>query len=149
MKIQITVDSELARKKLAQMAKNSVNLRPALQDIENMLQSSVEQNFVDEGRPKAWKGLSESRKKQREKRKPKPTWPGQILTETGQLRGSINTRIQEKNVLIGSNLEYAKKHQDGDQSKNLPARPFLVIQKEDVIEAREILLEHLLKGVNQ
>lgn len=122
---------------------NSINLTQALRSIENVIGSSVEQNFQDEGRPNPWKALKAATLRARA-RKGKT---GKILTVTGQLKNSVNTRTEKNIVIVGSNKVYAPAMNDGVKEKNIPARTFLLFQKEDIKESEEILLEHLLGGL--
>ena len=132
---------------------------------------SVHENFKKEGRPQ-WKPLSNSRIRQRskdhqvDKTKQHATWPGLILRETGHLEDSISPRSTNTEAVVGANRDYAAAMQlgfNGSQSvpsytrsngstvkahsrqMNIPARPFLAIQPEDIQEAEAILLRHLLK----
>jgi phage virion morphogenesis protein len=55
---------------------------------------------------------------------------GQTLSDTGMLKGSIDTQVFPDHAVVGSNLVYAAIHQLGGaagrgHSVNLPARPFL------------------------
>lgn len=62
-----------------------------------------------------------------------------ILYLNGQLVGGINakgrlktkSKVLVEGAVIGSASSYAKKHQDGDPSRNLPARPFMGLSRED------------------
>lgn len=140
MKIIGKVNHKELDRKLLKGRLRAEKLGDALNDIENLIQSSVEQNFVEEGRPTPWKKLKSATIRGRTKR---GTWPGQILTESSQLRSSVNTRVQGNTIFVGSNKKYAHAHQFGSPKKNIPKRPFLLFQKEDIKEAREILEEHL------
>ena len=142
LKIIGSINARGLNRTLERGRRQAKRLDTALNSIANMLESSVEQNFVEEGRPKLWKMLSDSRIKQRSKR---GEWPGQILTVSSQLRGSINTRVERNTVFMGSNKPYAKAMDRGSKKRNIPARHFLLIQKGDVKETSQILLEHILK----
>ncbi len=48
-----------------------------------------------------------------------------MLVRTGQLRASFTSFFSKENAGVGSKIIYAKPHQEGDPSKNLPARPML------------------------
>jgi len=144
MKLKVTIDNSGAKKKMKRLFDNSSNLNQALFEIANLMDSSVEQNFVEEGRPVKWKALSNRRIGEKEKA---GKLDAGILTFSGQLRGSIASNIQGNNVFVGTNKEYAKDHQEGNAKERIPKRPFLLFQKEDIEEYRDILLDHLLKGM--
>jgi len=138
MKIVAKIKTRVFRKKMVALGRRARNINPALQSIRNVLESSVEQNFIDEGRPKKWKKLKAATIKARER---KNKWPGKILTVSAQLRSSVNSRAQNRSVIIGSNKVYAP---PVDKLRN-----FLLFQKEDIQESREILRDHLLKGIRK
>jgi len=130
------------------LADNSKDLSDPLNSIKNLLLSSVQENFDDEGRPKKWKDLADSTKAARQK---KNKWPGPILNVEGDLSSSINAQVDGNSILVGSGLPYARIHDLGGMAGKgkkvkIPQREFLVFQDEDRKEAREILLEHLLGG---
>lgn len=58
-----------------------------------------------------------------------------ILTKTGRLRKSIRYNADESSVEVGTNVEYAKYHQQSGvqtvRTKGLPARPFLGVSIQD------------------
>lgn len=55
-----------------------------------------------------------------------------LLQNTGQLRGSFHTlKSTNKYMKFGSNIQEKLKHQFGDSSQNLPARPMLFITAGD------------------
>lgn len=63
-----------------------------------------------------------------------------ILQDTGELRRSINTRVFRDRVIIGSNLEYADKHQLGI---GVPARLFIGVTRDDMTFIRKKLKQYL------
>lgn len=144
MKIIGKIDTRAVRLLFSKLGRNARKLDPAMNSIKNLVQSSVEQNFQDEGRPTAWQMLEEATQRARARIN---KWPGPILQVSGQLASSINTRVERNIVIVGSDKPYARAMDQGSRKQNIPARPFLLFQDEDVEEAEDILLEHLLKGV--
>ncbi len=172
--VEIKVELGNAQALFRALAEKTENTRPAMVAIAETMLESVHENFEVGGRP-AWRPLSEERIEQRSKTrvvngvKYKKSWPGRILIEFGTqggLLGTISRRATNDSAIVGSNSEYAAKHQfgfsetenvsgytrvDGRQVKahtrsvNFPARPFLVAQQEDINEAEAILLRHLLR----
>ncbi len=149
--IEIKVDTRALEKLFKQLAARTSNTRPAMLAIAQTLQESIEKNFNVGGRPK-WQPLSKSRINQRSKvhsrgegKPTKATWPGQVLVDLGLLEDSISSRATNDTAIVGANRDYAAAMQLGVPAKNIPARPFLAIQPEDIKEAEAILLRHLLK----
>ncbi len=143
MKIIGRINARGLNRSLITGRRSAERLDPALNSIANLVQSSIEQNFEDEGRPSAWKALKKATLQARA-RKGKT---GKILSVSGQLRSSINTRVERNVVIAGSNKTYARAMDQGNPKNNTPARNFLLFQKEDVKESEEILIEHLLRGL--
>lgn len=116
-----------------------------MKNIAGIFVSATEDNYAEEGRPDKWIDLSEVTKKQRKKI---GKYPGQILQVTGQLASSVNTYYDEDSAIIGSNLAYAAIHQLGGKAgKNkkitIPARPYLKLIDDDLIELLQIVDKHL------
>ena len=134
--IEIKVDNKDVESRLLDLAKQSENLRPLMKNIAGVFAYSTEENFKNEGRPDKWTDLAESTKKQRTKT---GHYPGQILQVSGQLASSISTYYDNDSAVIGSNLDYAAIHQLGgqagkNQSVTIPARPYLQLNNEEIIE---------------
>lgn len=64
-----------------------------------------------------------------------------ILRDRGQLMQSINTRLSEDAVTIGSGLNYGKYHQGG--TTRMPARPFIGYNTADEQRFLKIVLKHI------
>ena len=134
--IEIKLDNKEVESRLLDLAKRSENLRSLMKNIAGIFAYSTEENFKEEGRPDKWIDLAESTKKQRTKT---GHYPGQILQVSGQLASSISTYYDNDSAVIGSNLDYAAIHQLGgqagkNQSVTIPARPYLQLNNEEIIE---------------
>lgn len=143
--IEIKFDNQEVERRLQEIVKKSSNLRPLMKNIAGIFVSATEDNYAEEGRPDKWIDLSEVTKKQRKKI---GKYPGQILQVTGQLASSVNTYYDEDSAIIGSNLAYAAIHQLGGKAgKNkkitIPARPYLKLIDDDLIELLQIVDKHL------
>lgn len=82
--------------------------------------------------------------------------PHQSLLQTGTGDGAMlessftHEVIDGDTVLVGTNVIYAATHQFGDDSRGIPARPFLGIGDEDENEIESIVdnyLEGLIEGL--
>jgi phage virion morphogenesis protein len=69
---------------------------------------------------------------------------GQSLLQSGDyLLDSINYQVLNKRVVVGSHRIYAATQQVGDDSRNIPARPFLGLSTENEEDLQAILLDTL------
>lgn len=59
-----------------------------------------------------------------------------VLQATGRLRGSISYRVNNEELMIGTNVDYAYKHQLGI---DVPKREFLGISEQNLADITEIL----------
>lgn len=131
------------------------NLTPVLGEISETIRFSIDENFEKEGRydgkqsginllsggSTKWKNLAPSTVKQRKK---KGYYPINILRQTGILASSITVQPSGSNaVTMGTNIEYAKYINFG--TSKMPARPFLVLQEEDIADIKDIIQEHITK----
>lgn len=138
--LKAKIDARRALKKLKKTAKDARNLPYA--QIGAMLNQSIDMNFASGGRysqegsvmggSQTWQPLKDS------SRRP--------LDKTGTLRRSINYKVTGNAVELfvddGVANLYAATHQYGDNSRGIPARPFLVVQPEDDKKIEDILSRH-------
>jgi phage gpG-like protein len=167
-----------AKKRIEQIDARLADPTRAMDDIGNMLVTSILRNFEVGGRP-AWPDLQPA------------TWARKtttkILIESGRLRDSIGYDLESggRRLIVGTiqqNVPYAAAHQFGlkgriEQSvpehlrrahtrrtargvvnvpehrvrahtrtinQNIPARPFVVIQDEDIREIEQIVRDFLI-----
>jgi len=114
--------------------------KAAMEEIGEMLTSSTVERFdtstAPDGTP--WP-ISQRAEKE----------GGKTLVDTGRLRGSIGYEASPDQVVVGSNLVYARIHQLGGKTGRghavtMPERPYLGISEDDIKEARAILADHLV-----
>lgn len=138
------------------------NTTPVMGAIGTGLVSSTHRRFVSQTAPDGtpWKKVHPEYEKIKRNRR--------ILTESGRLRDSINSRPGRDFVRVGTNTVYAAAHQFGvtikpktkshlvfrlasgvvmAKSVTLPARPFLGISSEDETEIAEIVFGFLERRV--
>jgi phage virion morphogenesis protein len=143
--IEIKVDNAEILKVLKRLSEKTQNLRPVMRNIAGIMMDSVEENFAQQGRPK-WKDLSEVTKKLRRK---EGKWPGMILQKSqGGLVDSISSEYGDDYAIVGTNKKYAAIHQfGGDAGRKkkvkIPARPYLTLGDDAVVEIKDFLLKHL------
>ena len=102
--------------------------------------ASVLRNFRVGGRPKKWppsKRVQGGRDSKGRYKKRK----GKTLQDTGRLMKSVDVAIYQNdmNVMIYTDLVYAPPHQYGWKERNIPARPFMLWQKQDIAKIQKLL----------
>ena len=119
------------------------DLTPAMETIGEMAKTSISRNFEDGGRPDRWEDLADATKAKRIKTR---TWPGEILVNKGNLKRISYAADKQSVVISAANVPYAAIHHFGGQAgrhhaTNIPARPYLLLQDEDVTEVHAILAD--------
>jgi phage virion morphogenesis protein len=162
--ITIKHDDAKVKTLLTTLKERTGNLTPVMKDIGQIVRNSVIQNFISSGRPQKWKpnafatimgGLGRKDfTKKGTVRKPssRRLSKGKVLIDTARLQNSITSRAFSDHVDIGTNVIYAAIHQFGgpagrELNVTIPARPFLMIQKEDKTAFRVAVENFLMKGV--
>ena len=138
--ITLKINDKLLKDYLKKIEKKGTTLKPLLSKIKVIGLEAVEENFESEGRPK-WQPLKLQTLRQRVKRR----YTGKILERTADLKKLIVGEIGKDKVTIGSNLEYAAVHQFGFRKRNIPARPFVKFEKDDINEMEDTILDHIIK----
>ena len=104
--------------------------------IRDRLKISIMMNFRLEGRPQKWKpsqralGLTRSKKDGKFRK-------GKTLEDTGMLKNSIQAKISEGNVIVGTPMSYAKNMQNRSA--------FLMIQNSDIEYIRNLIIKEFAK----
>lgn len=157
----LKVDDTRLKTLLAKLRRRGRNASEAFAEIAEIMRSSVEQNFMDEGRysspgdwrggPTSWEDLKPATIAHRMKHG-RDAHP--ILQVSGQLASSISTSHDNSHASIGTNLAYAGIHQFGGKAGRgrkitIPARPFLVVQDEDLDDAMDVIARHLTAGLQR
>jgi phage virion morphogenesis protein len=159
----IKIDVRDVQKKIENVKKRGLRIRPVLTEIGYIMEEAIETNFDVGGRPK-WEPLKAVTLKMRANRGTSPGRPfkgsmhrsliggNSPLILTGRLKNSIKVKVTSKRVIMGTNVPYAKLHQKGGTRTlngrlvRIPARPFLVIPPEDKKKMTIILKEYILRG---
>ncbi len=151
-----------AGKAVQQLAENIERPQKMLQEIGVVMLSSVQQNFQEQGRPIPWVPSRRAIEQH-----------GQTLRDTGRLMNSITMKVYENSVSVGTNVSYAGlmhfggivvsgKHigwrilKPGTKKTftkrsvflkagtKIPARPFLMLQSEDIETIKQIGYDYLI-----
>jgi|Deesub1362B_J571_1020462.scaffolds.fasta_scaffold00331_36 phage virion morphogenesis protein len=138
MGIVLRITQNDIQKYYKQVMEKHTKMHITLKAIGNLVQSSVMKNFEVEGRPR-WRPLAKATLRQRGSN-------AKILQDRGKLRDSINFKVKSNAVEIGTNRPYAAIHQFGGYAGRgrkvyIPARPYLLLQKEDKEDIKKILKE--------
>jgi phage virion morphogenesis protein len=158
--ITITIDNKEILATLQKAIKAGANLQPVMQEIGEIMLLSTKLNFEQQGRPTPWK---KSRRVER--------GGGQTLSDKGRLRNSFTCDATADKVTIGTNVEYAPHLQFGTKPRiirpnkakalnipgigfrkkvnhpGMPARPFLLVQDNDVKKIIHVIESHLTGGL--
>jgi phage virion morphogenesis protein len=150
-----SIDDRELQRQVAEMIRRGGDLRPALEEIGDMLVSETVGRFMRDEDPEGhpWKP---SRRAEEE--------GGQTLSDSGILRNSITKEVSAASVEVGTPEIYGAIHQVGGtitakdgpylifqagdrwvcvRQVEIPARQFLGITDRDTSEAIEIVKRHL------
>lgn len=168
---EIQIDDKALRGKLKALDARLGDMRPAFAEIGEILKVSAVRNLEVGGRysvPGSWRGGSNrwkplsvktlfsgkakkfATKSGRFRKSVEERFQNRaILVGQGRLMNSINYRADRDSVRIGSNLVYAAIHNAGglagrNKKVPIPARPYLVVQAEDLGDINEVIDRYLL-----
>lgn len=127
--------------------KRAVDLTIPMKQASLLMLASVNKNFQMSGRPTSWVPLAASTLKEKI-RKGYSTRP---LIRTGFLRQSITAQSGRMEMRLGTAIRYGRIHEYGGRagrggSANIPARPYLLFQREDLDRIRKMILSYLTTG---
>jgi len=123
---------------LARERDNLRDMSPPLARFAPALVASVLANFAAGGRP-PWAPLAPGYLRS----KTAKGYSTAILVRTGALMGSVRTMVEGARVTAISGVPYASAHQYGIASRNIPPRPFLVLQDEDIRLLGELVADYI------
>jgi len=126
----LKINSKRALNRLDRIA-NNLNTIP-WGKIGELAKKSVQTNFTAGGRPVKW-------------RKRKDNKPHPILIKSGILKNSIYSETHKFGVTIGSRVPYQAVHEYGYQPRNIPARPYLMLQTSDKVMIKKMIKKHILR----
>lgn len=107
-KLEIKYDISDFTKGLGDIINKLEHREPLMREIAAAMGDAVEENFKSEGRP-AWAGWSPRYWYKRR--------GGKILQKSGRLAASINQFSDNESATVGTNVIYARIHQEGGEIK--------------------------------
>ncbi|HFC8518916.1 TPA: phage virion morphogenesis protein [Neisseria weaveri] len=166
--LEISLDDRELKHGLGQLLKNATDTRPMMRAIATEMVSLTEDNFENENwGGQKWEGENNGKSKRA------IAEGGKTLQLSGQLAGSISTKVGNDFARIGSNKKYAAIHHLGGtikaknkpylvfpvagggwrkvKSVNIPARPYLPINGAGQLQngAERSLLDIALKSLSK
>jgi len=127
--VSIDIDVSQLMRAMGGVARATSDMRPAYDEIGEILLSSILSNFAQSGRPIRWPAVARG---------------GKPLDDTGALKKSLSAQPTSADVIVGTNLEYAATHHFGRPP--IKARPFMLIQGEDEADIGQAVLDHLVRS---
>lgn len=108
-KLDLKVDLSAYDATLLKLIRATTKRHDLMTALAGTMLDAVEENFQQEGRPK-WLGWSPAYAKKRA--------GGKILQKTGRLAASIRAAITNDAATVGSNVRYARIHNEGGEIKH-------------------------------
>jgi phage virion morphogenesis protein len=137
--VSLTYNDKAIQEQFRKLVKKTSDTTPAMNSVGQYLLLSTDQNFEKEvdsdGIP--WKRNTPYTRRLKKAK----GYIDKILQASGRGRASINYAATKDRVVVGTNVDYMRKHQLG--LEGLPVRKFLGISKEDEVEIGIILDEYL------
>lgn len=142
--IQVDFQDQQVQRVLAELLHRAEDLTEAFEGIGIYLSGSHDERWDDQQSPDGapWAPLSPKYQQRKKRNRDK------ILVLDELLQGSLAFNASKDSVEFGTNLIYGATHQFGDDSRNIPARPFLGISEDDEAEILEILRDYLALAVD-
>jgi len=174
--ITLTVDDSQVRQLLSDIGKRAGNLRPALSAVGALVRESIRTNFAQGGRPAPWKEVkgrkgqplrdtgrlmnSITRKVTGSEVRVGTNAVYAAVQHFGARKGSFGTFSQQVKPhmrmvrqVFGRELPFPVWAKVGSHTRrtklpwgDIPARPFMMVQDEDLVEIRETLTNWILRG---
>jgi phage virion morphogenesis protein len=139
--------------RLGTLAFDTRHVERPLRAVGALLVTSIEKNFAEQGRPQKWTPLAPRTLAGR--RRGKGKGGPRILIDTGRLKSSINYKMVSAGggpaVKVGTNVRYAARQHFGYPGgagrghAKTPARPFMLIQPEDVQAIDRVFTRHIAR----
>lgn len=137
--LSLKYDDNQSKRYIQALSKRINNIKPALHEIGQLMLASTDENFEKEQNIYGvkWKANTPATQRYKASR----GFIMKVLQRRGMLRSSINYKVMNDGVSVGTNVVYGQYHQYG--TKRLPKREFLGISRNDQKEITAILKEYL------
>lgn len=134
--------------KLKNLKLSSSEERDILEAIGTEIETQIEERFENQRDVSGnkWKDISQ---KTREYYNKKGGIVGSILSRTRQLRDTIESQVNNGQLLTGATKVYAAVHNFGDDSRNIPQREFLGLSSDNYANIENIINEFLENSIKK
>lgn len=143
--VTVEVNDAQVNRLFSRLLNKTSNLRPVFRAVGEVVFNSVMENFRDEKDPEGNKWARLAKRTIKARKKKHPNSPIHKLHETGNLERSIHTEATNRDVTIGTSVEYSRAMQFGDINKHIPARPYLGVKDKDWAEIKATIKDYILK----
>ena len=134
--------------KLKSLKLSSSEERDILEAIGTEIETQIEERFENQRDVSVYKWQDISQKT-REYYNKKGGIVGSILSRTRQLRDTIESQVNNSQLLTGATKVYAAVHNFGDDSRNIPQREFLGLSSDNYADIENIINEFLENSIKK
>lgn len=140
--------------KLKSLKLSSSEERDILEAIGTEIETQIEERFENHRKVPTrqrdvsgnkWQDISQKTKEYYNKK----GIVGSILSRTRQLRDTIESQVNNSQLLTGATKVYAAVHNFGDDSRNIPQREFLGLSSDNYADIENIINEFLENSIKK
>lgn len=133
--------------KLKSLKLSSSEERDILEAIGTEIETQIEERFENQRDVSGnkWKDIAQKTKEYYNKK----GIVGSILSRTRQLRDTIESQVNNGQLLTGATKVYAAVHNFGDNSRNIPQREFLGLSSDNYADIENIINEFLENSIKK
>ncbi|MEI0606863.1 phage virion morphogenesis protein [Brachyspira pulli] len=134
--------------KLKSLKLSSSEERDILEAIGTEIETQIEERFENQRDVSGnkWQDISQKTKEYYNK---KGGIVGSILSRTRQLRDTIESQVNNGQLLTGATKVYAAVHNFGNNSRNIPQREFLGLSSDNYEDIENIINEFLENSIKK
>ena len=134
--------------KLKNLKLSSSEEKDILDAIGTEIETQIEERFENQRDVSGnkWQDISQKTKEYYNK---KGGIVGSILSRTRQLRDTIESQVNNSQLLTGATKVYAAVHNFGDDSRNIPQREFLGLSSNNYADIENIINEFLENSIKK
>ncbi|AEM20727.1 putative phage virion morphogenesis protein [Brachyspira intermedia PWS/A] len=133
--------------KLKSLKLSSSEERDILEAIGTEIKTQIEERFENQRDVSGnkWQDISQKTREYYNKK----GIVGSILSRTRQLRDTIESQVNNSQLLTGATKVYAAVHNFGDDSRNIPQREFLGLSSDNYADIENIINEFLENSIKK